>query len=84
MTAPIFNLDLARDIRDDYVDYLSDGLSATEATLKLTQDYPTLATQSENTSLFWQALAAIQSQYGDVLDLVKRQLSRHQREAEHA
>lgn len=70
MASRLFTHALARDIRDDYVDYLSDGLSPSEATRKLTQDFPNLATDSPNTPLFWQALAAIQNQLGHSVKVV--------------
>jgi hypothetical protein len=71
--AGIFADDLASDIREDYRRYIGDGLSTYEATDRLTRDYATSLTDSDERCVFWLSLAAAQWRLGRLEERVKSQ-----------
>lgn len=56
----IFSDDTARDVREDYQDFLGDGLSGPEATSKLLAKWSSSLKDPDEAPVFWLALAATQ------------------------
>ncbi len=67
----IFSDDIACDVRDDYRDYVANGLSGPEATNKLLTEYKDCLNDQDEMSVFWIALALTQSKCGRLEDRVK-------------
>ncbi len=63
----VFSDDTACDVRDGYVDLLSDGLSGPEATKKLLREWSASLKDPDEAPVFWLALAATQWKYGGAL-----------------
>ncbi len=60
----IFQDDTACDIRDDYKDYLGDGLSGPEATTRILSEYKSSFADPDESGVAWLALAAVQWRHG--------------------
>ncbi len=60
----IFQDDTACDIRDDYKDYLGDGLSGPEATARILSEYKSSFADPDESGVAWLALAAVQWRHG--------------------
>jgi hypothetical protein len=67
----IFSDDLAADIRDDYRDYLGDGLSGAQATERLVAENLDSLKNPDEAAVFWFALAATQWKHGRLEERVK-------------
>ena len=67
----IFSDDFACDIRDEFKEYIGDGMTAEQATTKLTDEYSDSLNDEDEVSVFWLSLAAIQWKTGRLLDNVK-------------
>lgn len=68
----IFSDDAACDIREDYKDFLGDGVAAGEATDRLMLEWKASIADSDEQSVFWLALAATQWKLGRLEERVKR------------
>lgn len=62
--AGIFQDDTACDIRDNYKDHLGNGLSGSEATLRILKDYASSFSDPDESGVAWLALAATQWKLG--------------------
>jgi hypothetical protein len=60
----IFQDDTACDLRDDYKDYLGDGLTGPEATARILAEYKSSLADPYDASVIWLALAAVQWRTG--------------------
>lgn len=60
----LFSDDLASDIREDYTNFVGDGLSGPEATSRILSEYKSSLDDPQQTSVVWLALAAVQWQLG--------------------
>jgi hypothetical protein len=60
----LFSDDTACDVRDDYVEFLGDGLSGPEATERLLTQWEDTLKDKDEAPVFWLALAATQWKYG--------------------
>ena len=60
----VFSDDSACDVRDDYVDFLGDGLGGPEATKKLVGEWSESLKDPDEAPVFWLALAGTQWKYG--------------------
>lgn len=60
----IFQDDTACDLRDDYKDYLGDGLTAADARARILEDYKSSLADPDQSTVAWLALAAVQWQLG--------------------
>jgi len=58
----LFSDDLAADLREEFLDLIGEGLTASEATAQLQQEYP----EEAGETVFWLALAATQWKLGRV------------------
>ena len=67
----IFSDDLAADLRDEFRTLIGDGLSASEAVVKLLEEYGTELDDDE-TPVFWLSLAAIQWKLGHIDENTQR------------
>src|SRR5687768_9524643 len=67
----IFGDDTACDIRDQFIDLLSTGISATEATNALLESWAVALGDSDDGPIIWLALAATQWEYGCLLPEVQ-------------
>ena len=68
----IFSDDNAADLRDDYRDFIGDGLSSPEATDRLLAEWgSSLSREPEYAATFWLALAVTQWKCGRLEDRVK-------------
>ncbi len=61
----IFSDDLAADIRDDFRELIGDGLTPSEATDRLMEEYRSALDDSHELPVFWIALAVAQWKLGD-------------------
>jgi hypothetical protein len=68
----IFDDDLTLDVKGDYEDILDSGLSHEQVTKKLIDRYHDALADSDESSLFWLALAAIQLEHGALITAVKK------------
>jgi hypothetical protein len=69
--AAIFSDDLAADLRDEFTDLIAQGLSTTAATKHLVSEYEETLDDSDDSAVFWLALAATQHQLGRLTARVK-------------
>ena len=69
----IFSDDTARDVREDYQDFLGDGLSGPEATSRLVAKWSSSLKDPDEAPVFWLALAATQWKCGRLEPNVLRQ-----------
>lgn len=60
----VFEDDSASDIRENYRDYLGEGLSGPQATARVLEDFRSLLADPEQGGVVWLALAAAQSRLG--------------------
>lgn len=60
----LFSDDTAGDIREDYTNFVGDGLSGPEATSRILSEYKSSLDDPQQTSVVWLALAAVQWQLG--------------------
>jgi len=60
----IFSSDLAADVRGDFRELIEDGASATAATTRVLEQYAEVADDSDEGTVFWTALAAVQMKLG--------------------
>ena len=72
----LYQDDLAKDVRDYYRDQLRKGKSGYEITEELTKQYA-YSSDSDDSSIFWFALADIQWDLGRLEDSVKEQALSH-------
>jgi hypothetical protein len=68
----IFSDDTAADVRDEFVELVGDGLSATEATNRLIFNYRDTIADPDEQPVFWLALALTQHRLGRVDEGVRR------------
>jgi len=69
--AAIFSDETACDVRDEWREYVGDGLSGPDATDKLLADWSDSLTDPDDGPVFWLALAATQSKAGRLEERVK-------------
>lgn len=69
--AAIFSDDTAADVRDEWRDYLGEGLSGQQATDKLLENWSGALDDPDDGPVFWLALAATQWKSGRLEDRVK-------------
>ncbi len=74
--AGIFDNDLASDIRDVYLVTVAEGSPAEQAALQTQTRFSSVLHDSDESIVFWLALAAIQRHYGHVTDAVKNEALR--------
>lgn len=60
----LFSDDTACDVRDDYIDFIGDGLTGPEATKALVRAWSVSLNDPDESSVFWLALAATQWRCG--------------------
>lgn len=65
----LYQDDIARDVRDEYVDLLRKGMSGEDASIKLTEQYRHL--DEEEAAVFWFALADTMWNYGRLAEDVR-------------
>jgi hypothetical protein len=69
----LFSDDTACDVRDNYIDLLSEGLSGPEATERLLGEWSDSLKDQDEAPVFWLALAATQWKYGRLESRVLRE-----------
>ena len=67
----IFSDDFACDIRDEFKEFIGNGMTPEQATTKLTNEYSEALKDDDENSVFWLSLAATQWKIGRLLDFVK-------------
>jgi hypothetical protein len=67
----IFSDDLAADVRDVFTDFVADGLGVPEASNRLAAEFDDALKDEDEASVFWLALAAVQSKLGRLTDDVR-------------
>lgn len=67
----IFADDVASDVRDDYREYLGDGLSAQDATDRVLAEWSDALSDPESVTIVWLAVAATQVKVGRLEDRVR-------------
>lgn len=68
----IFDDDTASDIKGDFEEYIEEGLSITEATEKLLEEYQEIIEEDEDESpTIYLALASLQMEYGELQANIK-------------
>jgi hypothetical protein len=67
----IFSDDLACDIRDEFKEFIGDGMTSEDATNRLINEYSDSLKDEDEVSIFWLSLAATQWKTGRLLDFVK-------------
>lgn len=69
----IFDDDTASDIKGDFEEYIEEGLSITEATEKILEEYQEIIEEDENDSpTVYLALALIQMEHGELQANIKK------------
>jgi hypothetical protein len=68
----IFSDDLAADVRDEFTDYVAEGLDPATATERVLTEHADDLEDDDEAVVFWLALAATQSKLGRLLDDVRR------------
>ena len=68
----IFSDDFACDIRDEFKEFIGDGMTSEQATSLLTNEYSESLNDDDEYSVFWLSLAAIQWKTGRLLESVKQ------------
>lgn len=72
----VFQDDTACDIRDNYTDYLGQGMSGPEATASILREFKSSLTDPYEASVLWLALAAVQWKQGRLDEETKAQALR--------
>lgn len=67
----IFSDDTAADIRAEYTSLIREGLAPDEATRRLASEWAEIVEDEDDGPVFWLALAATQSDLGQVVDEVR-------------
>lgn len=67
----LYSDDMASDVRDDFKDYIGDGLSSEDATRKMVSEYQPERDMYDVWPVFWLALADTQWSLGRLLPEVK-------------
>ncbi|HMF17622.1 MAG TPA: DUF4259 domain-containing protein [Gemmataceae bacterium] len=67
----IFSDDTAADTRDDFTDFVAEGLTPEEATKRLISESADILADEEEAVVFWLALAAVQWKLGRLIDKVR-------------
>jgi len=68
----IFDDDTALDIRDNFEEYIEEGLSITEATKRILEEYQEEIEDEDDGPIIHLALASLQIEHGELLEDVKK------------
>lgn len=67
----IFDDDTSSDIRDDFEEYIEDGLSVNEATERILEEYEEVIEDEDDISTVYLALASLQMEHGELEEEIK-------------